>query len=459
MTVTDLRPEARKGTPPDDPRAGAPPGDARHGVSSETAPPIAEARPGVKEVLERAARARRPRKIAGRIFWTLVILGLVGGAAAWWTTRSVPVTTYTSRPVTQGGLVVTVTATGSLYPTNQVEVGSEQSGTVRTVAVDYNSRVAKGDVLAELDTDRLAAAVESAAAKLAAAEANVAEADATIAEKKGDLDRKTVLQQRSVISSQELETARAAHDRAVAARRSALAQVSVAAADLRVAETNLAKTRILSPIDGVVLTRSVDPGQTVAASLQAPVLFTLAEDLAQMELRVDVDEADVGRVDIGQAATFTVDAYPERTFPAVIRDVRYASETTQNVVTYKALLTVDNSDLSLRPGMTATADIVVETVENALLVDNAALRFTPPESAADGGANAGLFRFFMPRPPAGGEARPPSVAGSERILYVDRGGAPEPVPVTIGSTDGRLTVIRSGDVKPGDRAVVDYTTQ
>ncbi|WP_181707703.1 efflux RND transporter periplasmic adaptor subunit [Chthonobacter rhizosphaerae] len=417
----------------------------------------AATRPAVKEVLDRAARARRPRRIAARVAWTLLALALAGGAASWWMGRGETVVAFVTKPVSEGGLTVTVTATGSLYPTNQVEVGSEQSGTVRRVAVDFNSRVAKGDVLAELDTDKLAAAVESARAKLAAAEANVAEADATIVEKKGDFDRKSVLLERRVISSQELETARAAYDRALAARKSAAAQVEVAAADLRLAETNLAKTRILSPIDGIVLTRSVDPGQTVAASLQAPVLFTLAEDLSKMDLRVDVDEADVGRVAVGQKATFTVDAYPDRAFPASIRDVRFASETTQNVVTYKALLTVDNADLSLRPGMTATADIVVDEVETALLVDNAALRFTPPSEETDARGSAGLFSFFMRRPPQTSEPKPESATGEQRTLYVERNGVAVPVPVTVGPTDGRLTVIRSGEIRAGDPVIVDYT--
>ena len=219
---------------------------------------------------------------------------------------------YVTEPVTKGDLTVTVTATGTVQPTNEVEVSSELSGIVRTVLVDYNSAVNTGQTLAELDTDKLKATVDSSKAKLQAAKAKVAEAEASVLEARLEYDRKQKLVAKKVSSEQELESAEAAHQRNLAALESTKADVSAAAADLALNETNLAKAVIRSPITGIVLSRNVEPGQTVASSLQAPVLFTIAENSAKMEVQVDVDEADVGKVKEGQKATFTVDAYPDR---------------------------------------------------------------------------------------------------------------------------------------------------
>ena len=285
---------------------------------------------------------------------------------------------YVTEPVTKGDLTVTVTATGTVQPTNEVEVSSELSGIVRNVLVDYNSAVTTGQTLAELDTDKLKSTVDSSKAKLQAAKAKVSEAEATVLETKLERDRQERLVTKRVGAEQQLETADAAHKRALAALESAKADVAAAAADLALNETNLSKADIRSPITGVVLSRNVEPGQTVASSLQAPVLFTIAEDLTKMEVQVDVDEADVGNVREGQKATFTVDAYPDKKFTATIRELRFGSEVVQGVVTYKAVLTTDNSALLLRPGMTATAEIVVAHVKDALTVPNAALRFSPP---------------------------------------------------------------------------------
>jgi HlyD family secretion protein len=364
---------------------------------------------------------------------------------------------YVTEPVTSGSLTVIVTATGSAQPVNKVDVSSELSGTVRKVHVDYNTPVKAGQVLAELDTDKLNATVESSRAKLTAANARVAEAAATIEEKRGDYDRKKTLSERQVTSPQELALAKAAYERAIAVHANALAEVGVAEADLRVNETNLKKACICSPIDGVVLKRNVDPGQTVAVSLQAPVLFTIAESLKQMELQVDVDEADVGKTGIGQKASFSVDAYPDRKFPAEIRDIRFASETVQGVVTYKAVLTIDNSELLLRPGMTATAEIVVQEVKDALLVPNGALRFSPP-SAETAQRSVGFLRRLLPGPPL---RRPPSKAaeiGPSRTIWILRDGAPAAVPVVGGATDGKRTEILKGEVTPGQSVIVDAIT-
>lgn len=364
---------------------------------------------------------------------------------------------YVTEPVVRGDLTVIVTATGSVQPTTKVDVSSELSGTVRTVHVDYNSAVIAGQLLAELDTDKLQATVNSSRAKLDAARAKVAEAQATVDERELDLVRKKRLAASSITSVQDLEQSQAARNRAIANMASARADVGVAEAELRLNETNLAKARIRSPISGVVLTRNVDPGQTVASTLQAPVLFSIAEDLKQMELQVDVDEADVGQVRVGQTATFTVDAFPDRKFPATIRDLRYASETIQGVVTYKAVLVVDNAELLLRPGMTATAEIKVAEVQDAVLIPNAALRYVP--APAETQPEQSFLRRFLPGPPRFRAASPREETGRERTVWVLRDGEPVPARVVIRASDGRRTEVEPGSLQPGDATIVDETTR
>jgi len=266
------------------------------------------------------------------------------------------------------------------------------------------------------------------------------------------------LSNKLVPSQSDLDAALAALHRAKAIEATARAQVAQAQATLEADETDLSKAVILSPINGIVLVRNVEPGQTVAASFQAPVLFTLAEDLTHMELHVDIDEADVGQVAEGQEAVFSVDAHPERTFPAQVTQVRYGSQTVNGVVTYKTVLNVDNTDLSLRPGMTATADITVKKVENAVLVPNTALRFLPPikekESPSDGG---GLINKLLPR-----RHRSPSklrkdttVETRVQDVWTLRDGKLLAIAVRIGATDGRMTEVTSGDIEPGMPLVID----
>ena len=356
---------------------------------------------------------------------------------------------YQTEPLTQGSLRVTVSATGKLAPVNEVAIGSELSGTIEAVFVDYNDRVKKGEVLARLNVAKLTDQIAKAKATLASAEAKVLQAIATVKETRANLGRLRQVAKLSggkVPAPAELEAAEAKLERAIADEASARAAVEETRATLRTTETDLTKASIRSPIDGVVLTRSADPGQTVAASLQAPVLFKLAENLAQMELQVDVDEADVGQIKPEQAATFTVDAYPSRRYPARIDLVRYGAETVNNVVTYKTILKVNNDDLSLRPGMTATAEIVTAERENVLLAPNAALRFTPPPTEAESKPGGGLLASLMPRPPRGmGGRRSGRVAsdkkGGPRQLWVLRDGQPVAVSVTVGSSDGRMTEV------------------
>lgn len=367
---------------------------------------------------------------------------------------------YKMEEVRRGNLVVTVSATGNLEPTNQVDVSSELSGIVDAVKVDYNDKVEAGQVLAELDTDKLKAQVLQSEAALAAAEAKVRETNASVRETQLKLQRCQRLAANKMCAEEEVDTGRAAYLRAQAEQGLAEAQVEQARAKLEADRTDFGKTVIYSPINGVVLVRAVEPGQTVATSLQAPVLFTLAEDLAQMELHVDVDEADVGQVEEGQAATFTVDAFPERTFHALITQVRYGAQEVDGVITYETVLKVDNSDLSLRPGMTATAEIIVKEVSDVILVPNAALRFRPKsqetKSASGGGS---LFSRLMPRPPSikKNSMADESDKGGQRV-WVMRDGIPVALPVNTGVTDGLWTEIRGGELQPGAAVLVETIT-
>lgn len=395
--------------------------------------------------------------------WMLavVVILLFSGAVFYFLQGGDSAVRYVTAEVQRGNLTITITATGTLEPVNQVDVGSELSGIVDTVEADYNDRVKVGQVLARLDIDKLEAQVLQSQAALEAAQAKVLEAQATVLETRLKSQRCERLAVNKMCSQEDVDSSLAAYKRARAAEGSAKAQVSEARAKLDADRTNLAKAVIHSPIDGIVLVRNVEPGQTVAATLQAPVLFTLAEDLAKMELHVDVDEADVGLVEVGQTAVFTVDAYPERSFPARITQVRYGSQTVDGVVTYETVLNVDNSDLSLRPGMTATADITVKQVEDTLLVPNATLRFTPPvkeqESSSDG-----LISQLTRRGPPRSAAKKRTAAETDKSrqrVWVLRDGQPAEIAVTIGATDGIRTEVLEGDVEPGMALIVEAVSR
>ena len=364
---------------------------------------------------------------------------------------------YATEAVTVGTLVVKVSATGNLQPTNTVDVGSELSGIVDKVYVDDNDEVKKGQLLAQLDLSKLQDAVTKSRASLAAAEAQVLQTQATVAEARATLARYQQVSQLSggkVPSRTEMDSAEANLKRAEANVASARASVAQARATLQSDETNLGKASIRSPINGVVLSREVDPGQTVAASFQAPVLFKLAEDLTKMELQVDVDEADVGQVKAGQKATFSVDAWPGREYSAVITRVGYGAQEAEGVISYLTVLEVSNDDLSLRPGMTGTADIVTLTRQNALLVPNAALRFTPPTAEAPAKQSRGaVMSALMPRAPR----QAPKVQTNEAAprVWVLRDGRPVALDVKAGATNGRVTEITGGDIKAGMQVITE----
>jgi HlyD family secretion protein len=406
--------------------------------------------------LDEAPRGRRRVKLAA----AALLLAAVLGAVAWYSvTRTSPALQYKTAPVTRGDLTVGVTATGTVQPVNQVDVGTEISGTIRTVEVDYNDRVKVGQVLAQIDTEKLQAQVSQSQSTLESTQARLADAQATVVEARDNLERFKRVREMSggqVPSQKEFDGAEAVLKRAVSNEATLKALISEAKWKLSIDQTNLSKAVIRSPINGVVLKRQVEPGQTVAASLQTPVLFTIAENLAQMEVQVDVDEADVAQVKVGLQASFTVDGYPGRTFSAVVKQVRYGPETVQGVVTYKTLLSVDNSDLALRPGMTATADITVNRVAKVTLVPNTALRFSPP--VADGTArdSGSLISRLFPRPPR--TSRPLEAANAkskQQRVWILRDGQPNAVFVVTGSTDGIMTEITGGDIAVGSEVITD----
>jgi HlyD family secretion protein len=395
--------------------------------------------------------------------WAAAALLLVaaGGALYWQaSSKSKAAPVYVTEAAERGKLTLSVNANGTLQPTRSVNIGSELSGTVKRVLVDVNDQVKKGQILVELDTSKLQDQVARSRAALHSATAQVAQAVATVKEAQGNLARLEEVARLSggkVPSKAELDSARATLERAQADETSARATVVSAQATISTDETNLTRGSIRSPMDGVVLTRSVDPGNAVAASLQAVTLFTVAEDLSQLRLQVNVDEADVGSVQVGQKASFTVSAYPSRKYPATITRVAYGSTTTDNVVTYVTYLEVDNKDLSLRPGMTAASTITSTERTDALLVPNTALRFTPASaSAAAAKAGGGIVSSLIPRMPGGGARKSATNgASTSRQIWVLRDGAPVAISVTTGISDGRMTEITAGDLQAGMLVITD----
>jgi HlyD family secretion protein len=407
---------------------------------------------------------RTSRPLAGyafRIGGTVVLVVLALFGSVWLRSkRAADQPRYETQKVTRGSLNVTVSATGNLQPTNKVDVGSELSGIVVAVLVKENDRVKKGQVLARLDTSRLRDQINQSQAALASAQAKLAQSDATVREASANLDRYHEVSRLSggkVPSRTEMATAEATLARALGDQSSSRAAIAQAGAALSSDQIYFSKASIRSPIDGLVLSRAVEPGQTVAAQLQVATLFTIAEDIKQMELKVDVDEADVGSVKEGQMATFTVDAYPGRQYAAKVTRVAYGSQTKDNVVSYSTVLRVSNDDSSLRPGMTATAEIVTAAREDVLLVPNAALRFSPPSTAAEA-QNSGPFS--LPGPPGSGSLRPPAAQpkGSTQKVWTLRNGQPVAIPATVGATDGRFTEIAGSGWEEGTLVITDRTT-
>jgi len=386
---------------------------------------------------------------------TAVVLVLLGVWVLQRGSQDDPAQRFVFDEVRQQDILVTVTATGSVEPTNKFEISSELSGTVRTISVDVNEQVERGQVLARLDTAKLDAALQHSKATLASRHARVAEAQATLEELRQGYNRSLTLFGQELVSRESYLAAKASFARAKASVSSVKADVQVAEADVAVDQTNLEKACICSPASGIVLERNVEVGQIVASSFQAPVLFTLAEDLSQMELQVDVDEADIAKVSVGDSAKFTVEAWQGRQFPAQISELRYMPQTINGVVTYKAILSIDNSEQLLRPGMTATAVITVEEINDALVISNAAFRYLPPapaEPEEEGGT--GLVGMLFSRPPSAAAITSNELSvNGKGTLYTLQESKVTAVDVLIGATDGQVTEIRQGPLDVGDQVI------
>ncbi len=377
----------------------------------------------------------RVRTWANRIGVALFAVGLVALGVRWYQSRQDPGPRYETAPVTRTELVATVTATGTLRPRRTVDVGPEISGRVADVLVEPNDVVAVGDVLAEIDTTTIDAQIAEARANVQQALASARLARAVLADARLSLGRVEQLHARQLASDQERDVARGTVTRAEAEVDAAVARTAVARAALERAQTDLRRARILSPIAGVVLTRTCEPGQSVAATLSAPVFFQIAEDLAALELHIDVDEADVGSVHEGQEATFIVDAHEERVFHATIARLHFASRTVSTVVSYEAELLVDNHDALLRPGMTATATVITDRRPEDLVVPNAALRFAPPVTPGFGSSR----RQDVPEGP---------------VVWTLEHGQPVVHSVETTGSDGRNTAIHGAGIQEGTQVIV-----
>jgi HlyD family secretion protein len=403
---------------------------------------------------------------------------------------------FKTAPVTRGNLKATVTATGTLNAVTTVLVGTQVSGTIKQIYADFNSSVKKGQLIAEIDPATFQAQVEQQRANLMASKANVAKAKTALADAERTMQRNKELFAKSFIARSDLDTAETNYDSSRAQVNVNEAQVAQTEAALKTSEINLHYTKIVSPVDGVVVSRNVDVGQTVAASFQTPTLFTIAQDLTKMQVDTSVDEADIGKAVLGQDVEFSVDAYPDRTFKGTVSQIRIAPITVQNVVTYDVVVKVDNDELKLKPGMTANVSIIVASKSGVLKISNAALRFRPSEKdlgksgadqvAKEGGKPGGAPGKGAGRPggaqgqeggkpgggaPGKGAGRPggsPQVEGGGQsdvrtagqrsyAVWIAEGGKPKRVPVTTGITDGAFTEVTSGDLREGQELIVEST--
>ena len=363
---------------------------------------------------------------------------------------------YTRQPIIRDDLIVNINATGNIRPLNQVDVGVEVSGLIEEVLVDFNDIVKEGTVLAILDTDQLEARVKQSEAELASSKARVKEAQANKTEANNNLQRALTLFNKENFSEKSLDNAKSSFSRAEAALEIAQSQVTISEANLYANQTNLSKAKITAPINGIVLERLVETGQTVASSFQTPILFKLAEDLTVMELSVDIDEADIGQISIGQKAIFTVDAYPGKIFPSSLKSVRFSPKEENGVITYEALLEVTNSDLLLRPGMTARATITTAEKKDIFMVPYSALRFSPPleftndESETKRQSNTkapGFIGMLMPRFSRNNNNETISIKTGETLsIWTLKDNEPYKIPVKVGLLNGQFAEISSNEL-------------
>jgi len=361
----------------------------------------------------------------------LAVAGIVG--YSWFSTRENE-PKFKTEKITRGDITSTVTASGTVNAVTTVLVGTQVSGTIKEIFVDYNTPVKKDQVIARIDPATFEAQVDQARAALVSARANLEKSEAALVDAQRTLNRSRELFEKNLIARSDLDTAETTFLSAAAQVGVSKAQIAQAAASLRTAETNLRYTKIVSPVDGIVVSRNVDVGQTVAASFQTPTLFTIAQDLTKMQIDTNVDEADIGRIATGMDVEFTVDAYPETTFAGKVFQVRNAPITIQNVVTYDVVIKVDNPDLRLKPGMTTNVSIIISTHNDVLRIPKAALRFSP-------------------LPPEKNRAARSQQKGP--AVWILENNAPRRIPVAVGISDGNFSELVSGDVKEGQDVIVE----
>jgi len=349
---------------------------------------------------------------------------------------------YRTAKVEKGEVVDAIAATGTINAVTTVSVGSQVSGTIQQIFVDFNSRVRKGQVIALIDPRLLETAVEQARANVDNAKASLDRAQVTVIDTDRTNRRNRELVKNGFVAQSDVDSSQTAWEQAVAQKRSAEAALQQAKGALRIAQTNLEYATIRSPVNGIVISRNVDVGQTVAASFQTPTLFSIAEDLTKMQVDTNVDESDIGRAVLGQTVTFTVDAYPEKTFAGEVAQVRNSPIVTQNVVTYNVVVRVDNRDLFLKPGMTANVSIEVKKFKDVLKIPNAALRYRPTAKGTDAETTG--------KRPGNGKGKE---AGGQRVYLPGKDGKPVPVRIKTGVSNGTFTVLEEGTLKEGDLLV------
>jgi len=368
-----------------------------------------------------------------------VVLAIaVAGAAYLYLKKENGAPTFRTAKVERGDIVDTITATGNINAVTTVSVGSQISGTIQKLFVDYNSHVRKGDVIAQIDPELLEASVTQALGNYENAKASLEKAKVTVTDAERTYRRMRELLPNGFVAQSDVDAAQTAYDQAVAGQKSAEAVVTQTAGALKITRTNLAYATIRSPVDGIVISRSVDVGQTVAASFQTPTLFSIAQDLTKMQIDTNVDESDIGRAVKGQTVVFTVDAWPEKKFTGVVAQVRNAPIITQNVVTYDVVILVDNRELLLKPGMTANVTIEVKKFANVLKIPNAAMRYRPSDKSKEAGGGAT------------GKKKEPM---GQRVYVLGKDGKLQAVPVKTGVSDGVYTELIEGNLKEGEPLV------
>jgi HlyD family secretion protein len=399
------------------------------------------------EIQETLNKYKSTNSFKKYLFIILILLVLGASFYAYFLSKNKEVVHYNTTSATRGDLLVSVSATGNLEPTNKVDVGIEVSGTILNIYVDYNDKVKKGQILAKLDTTKLESQVNSTQAALNVAKANLLESQINIKDAQRELQRAQKLSELTkgkYPSSKDMDAALITYERSKAIYAGLVAKEAQAEALLESNQEDLKKAIVLSPIDGVVLNRAVEVGQSVVANMQIPILFTLAQDLKKMQVVVSVDEADVGEVKKGQEVTFSVDAYPNATFKGRIEQVRINSVVVNNVVTYETVVAVNNEDLRLLPGMTVSADITTKLIKDALLVPNAALRFSPPAKKEES-KGFSLFKRVS--------SDTSDLSTHSKNLWVLRDNTAVPIAINLQESDGVHSVVSDTNLSLDDKII------